>query len=377
MSSNLSNDVITVIQCYLSYKDLVSVCSSNKLYQCDYNDPIFWKTLLRNKCKYISDQPKTNPITDLYRLKYMNTFQEVYLNKIKDIKRYAQTIEFPLGIYGRDLESDIQYLPNMKTAQIGLMRDQVILEQLQTPHAGRSYSVVVQGLPGKLIKGIKFSNDFNLKMIRLTFGGQTIDEIYSESFDALRKIYDMDGEIPFHINKIGIPYLNWHQIRIEYEYKDAGYIDSNTHNMEITYYDIPLPKLWTDITLLSFEVNYRAEHIKENSINYTQNYTLKLNKKVYYIIIYAPDIEVHNALLVFDDELLLLKKTHQINGNNIYALTRDLTYDSFEVYGIDFHRIGDVNLFFEIDNIDNIDKIKVSTVMMYGLKITNGMAGKL
>ena len=108
MTSHPSNDVITEIQSYLSYKDIVYLCLSTKLYKQDYDDPIFWKTLLRNKCKYISDQPKANPITDLYRLKYMNTFQEVYLNKIKDIKRYAQTIQIYPNRY--NFEPVIQFL---------------------------------------------------------------------------------------------------------------------------------------------------------------------------------------------------------------------------------------------------------------------------
>jgi hypothetical protein len=147
---------------------------------------------------------------------------EEYLTAVKDMK------EFYFGAQDEYIEKfkkimfydDIEYL---KT-------ETVCATKISHYHFNKT--VTLNQSKCKLIKNVRVNDLSNIKRIVLTIGGQYIDTVYPEIFNALRKIYGMSNdEIPIYLFKIGIPYLNWHQVDLEFELIDRNKND----NIYVTY----------------------------------------------------------------------------------------------------------------------------------------------
>jgi hypothetical protein len=227
----------------------------------------------------------------------------------------------------------------------------------------------------KLIKNVRVHDLSNIKKIILRIGGQNIDAVYPEIFNALRKIYGMSNdEIPIYLFKIGIPYLNWHQVDLVFELidrnkKDKIYVTYDVYNHDKKHY-IEVSKgddkekvntyLFPDEKFI-YASQIHKEYTEENN-----KYPFILNHPLYYFILHK---DVVNPEFIFDNKFKLkLLKTDEADDYNIYTLTKSL--DNMSEYGINFSKIEITKL------ITNTEKpVDVHCVCGHILRIASGMAG--
>lgn len=287
---------------------------------------------------------------------------EEYLTAVKDMKNFYfgaqdEYIEKFKKIMFYD---DIEYL---KTETVCATNGAYYLDK----------TAILNQSKCKLIKNVRVDDLSNIKKIILRIGGQNIDAVYPEIFNALRKIYGMSNdEIPIYLFKIGIPYLTWHQVDLEFElidYKknDDIYVTYDVYNHDEKHYTEEHNdnnKVYT--YLIPDEKFIYTTQKDTNFIKKKNKLMLCLNHPVYYYILHK---DVVDPEFILDNKFKLkLLKTDEADDYNIYTLTKSL--DDMSDYGINFSKIDNPIL---ITNTEN--PVDVYCVCGHILRIASGMAG--
>ncbi len=211
----------------------------------------------------------------------------------------------------------------------------------------------------EVLKSIRTNLEQNIVSIGLEIGGEYIDKIEQSSFATLRKLYQMDdNEIPFHLLKIGIPYLRYHEIKFYMEFK------WDPNQRQFLYGDF-----------YHYNQDYQGE-IKYfqlfNSSSYQMSsgtiLNLYWNYPIYYVMTDHQDskeiiLNLDNAVKIY------LIKIYQIGQYDAYALSKSKSYKDIIFDGIDFSfRKGDILL-------EGNQLAHICPIISRELVICEGMAG--
>lgn len=174
-----------------------------------------------------------------------------------------------------------------------------------------------------------------IKYIELVKQAIVVDRIYPITFNVLKKLYNTDDDIPFHLLKSGI--------------KSGGDIWIN-----ITWTDdqkIPLSLSFDVHTVDNRDDNFvpalvfqmqKANFIRPRSVNDPRlDVNLFVNHPVYYILI-EHEGNLSDVTLKVNDDVIPLLKVDSISSDNrsVYTLTKSLEIDDLITGGINFSRIN-------------------------------------
>ena len=214
-----------------------------------------------------------------------------------------------------------------------------------------------------------------IESISLIIGFQPIDKIYTNIFDTLRKIYNMNAnEIPMYMFKLGLSHFIYHGICINIKYKND--IDLNDVILSADIYSnleiiIKYDKIIHLIQYLHFNNNKSLNYI--NNI-YQRKYSLNFNHPVYCIILNTKcDGEVYLELSNKKIKLLNLQ-----DEPNIKVLPLTKLYDEDDILNnsINFSKVDKCNICLESDNQNDLDnEIEIFALSLNIIRNTNGMAG--
>lgn len=224
---------------------------------------------------------------------------------------------------------------------------------------------------GVLLKNLKCSHVENIESIELIIEHNRINKVYSESFDALRKLYDMnETEIPIYLFKYGCPLFLYHFVEINVIMNH--HIDNVILTYDLYEHDNEDLKLATQtnndthLEIMLFQEQFCSNKIVkgENEID------LHFNHPVYYLITLGHTND--NVQLQTPFGKLYLKPSLTTQNYKIYPLTPSMNLEDLKMYGLNFSKMDTVKL---IVNSDEDSDLKVFGVNYQGMRIINGMGG--
>jgi hypothetical protein len=284
---------------------------------------------------------------------------ESYLNEIKDIKnKYYGVEDDYIKYYNTDEihHSDAKFF-NTDDVKFIEKRQLTSIENLKV------IDFKIKLNEYEFFKNVQINTN-NIISIDLKVGGQLLDRIYPEIFNALRKIYNMDDNIlPFYILKNGIFYLEYHSINISIKY--------NTFNNEklILTYDVYQNN---NIVKLHLYENIIFNSAQMNLVNLS-NQQCYFNHIIYYFLS-NNDIEKINFNYNSKIITLLLKKVDIIDNIRIYSLTNSNLITNIKESGINFARIEHNSCKFIFNNI-NKQPCKIYAIAAQCYHRNSGMMG--
>lgn len=231
-----------------------------------------------------------------------------------------------------------------------------------------------------ILKNLRFKNknDINkIKYIILEIGGSNIDNINSNVFQQLRKIYEIDDDnvIPFHLFIKGIPCLRYHEINcniyvndnvigdniiIQYDvYKNLNHSEEDLKSDNHELY----PKL--QIPTYQLQCNQMTSKIYTKHHN-IQSVTLYCYNQIYYIF---TDKDYDEYKLIIDDDEITLNP----DDNNIMNLTPSNNNDDLLKYGLNFSKFE--NTPYLTFKASETQSIQVYCINWQCIEVMGGMAG--
>lgn len=213
----------------------------------------------------------------------------------------------------------------------------------------------------EFLKGLEVTNEECIKHIAFYINDHCIDEIYKKTFNALRKIYNMDkNEIPFHLMKYGIPKLNNIEINI---YCNKNYRD----DMLKLYGNIyKLKNKIEKANFLFFQQHFTGREYIDNPSHVRINF----NHPTYYLLV---DAMLHKDLILSlngckDIKLMEIDKVDNIY---IYALSKSLELDDISKYGINFNGVDNPRLL----NFEKNTYVDIYAISSQPMKIVGNICG--
>lgn len=233
----------------------------------------------------------------------------------------------------------------------------------------------------------------NIKIISLEIGGSEVDRIPNCDVDilkALQGIYNIKG-IPFSIFKKGIPYVRYHEIRVNVEFKDEVDLDRTHIFMKIYENKDDIGNIhYADAVGYNPRfVNYHVAGITDSNVTNTMK--LYFNHVTTALLIKTSDgskpdfisFKSYVERTGFIDNKLYLNKYSTKFGYDIYkfkphkiasAFTSQSSIDNTLKCGINMSRADDVQLHFPNNNLKTVT---IFQIYMNGTAFMSGMGGLL
>ena len=187
-----------------------------------------------------------------------------------------------------------------------------------------------------------------IESFTIEIGGIRVDKVYYKFYNILQNIYDMKDALPIHILKCGIPYMQYHKVRIDLNFKKNIEL-STTKNRPIRYnihencHPDYREKMKDNSYKLSFFI-FQNQYAGKNCFGFyhpvykiiclddSKHSYLKLNKNIYKII---PDVKTIPDDTTFD------------NSFNIFSFSPLKLQQNQNRTTINFSRIDHIKLYFE------------------------------
>ena len=214
--------------------------------------------------------------------------------------------------------------------------------------------------PNETLGEIYFeNNEHNIDTIQIEMGGQRMDVIYdNEIFKVLRRCHDMEG-IPFHMLKVGVPYLKYHRITICVEF-------NKLMDPKLSY------NVYENTECGPDNLVFKTQGMGGEPIDCVKYIPSVFSLPVYALIVKSDPYDEIDYVKFDGDIKLKLERREEINGYTIYRLCPSIDFYNNKSFPINFSRADEVSIHFKGD----FDK----TVILYSisgtiLRVGAGMAG--
>lgn len=211
-----------------------------------------------------------------------------------------------------------------------------------------------------------FTNKYNdlIKSFELVVGDVTFETINSETFTALRRVYNlpnMERSLPFHFCKYGnkLPIVSDKEVQIRINLKEEFVVP----------YDFSLKADVYELNNAPYNFNvYNGKIVASNVITQTdfhgkfritnKDFKVPLSSRVItHLFVTIPNNSISELKLEFNNDSHSRKKVLDIDidllekdGNTyIIPLTKDLSFDSLKKYGINFHEDNRHNIYIKLN----------------------------
>jgi len=231
-------------------------------------------------------------------------------------------------------ERDINNNPNLELMNFkGKQIDERIVEPIPFLNFNKNYPSISYDIyyDEEEVLGNIFIPDYFIDEIEsfiIEIGGIRVDKVYYKFYNILQNIYDMKDALPIHILKCGIPYTQYHKVRIYLHFKKN--IELSTQKNRPIRYNIHenchpdyREKMKDNSYKLSFFI-FQNQYAGKNCFGFyhpvykiiclddSKHSYLKLNKNIYKIIpddkTIPDDTTIDNSFNIFSFSSLKLKK---------------------------------------------------------------------
>lgn len=233
-------------------------------------------------------------------------------------------------------------------------------------------SIIIDLQPKEVATNFQINNLHLIESISLKIGGQHIDQIYTNMFDTLRKIYNMNpNEIPMYMFKLGLSQFVFHETCIDIKYKNEIYLNDVILSADI-YSNLEIIKKYDKIIHLTQYLHFNKSINYSNNI-YQAKYSLNINHPVYGIILNTKyNGEVYLELNNNKIKLLSLQ-----DEPNIKVLPFTKLYDEDDVLNnsINFSYINNCKICLESDNQNDLDnELEIVALTLNIIRTCHGLA---
>ena len=187
-----------------------------------------------------------------------------------------------------------------------------------------------------------------IESFTIEIGGIRVDKVYYKFYNILQNIYDMKDALPIHILKCGIPYMQYHKVRIDLNFKKNIELSTQTnrpirYNIHENCHPDYREKMKDNSYKLSFFI-FQNQYAGKNCFCFyhpvykiiclddSKHSYLKLNKNIYKII---------------PDDKTIPDDTTIDNSFNIFSFSPLKLQQNQSRTTINFSKIDHIKLYFE------------------------------